>query len=395
MGPLAEGHRHRRSWTSRCCASGCRSACRRAPFYETRRAAGSPRPLAVAAHRAAPLVPERRRHLSAAPAATARSSIRSPQITGAACRRVVRATALGPELPATSARTMRARWSSTASRCRSGVEILGAPVVELELAADRPLGASSRCACATCARRRVDARHLRRAQPHASRRPRDARAARARAGATASGCSSTTSAHAFPAGHRIRVAISTSYWPMVWPSPEPATLTVHTGASRSTCRCARRSRRDSGSRVACRPCCRKPLAITTLRAGGERRLITRDVSTGLSHVEVGDDQGLKRFDDIDLTMSSATQAHYTIHPDEPTSACAKVGWKVTMARGAWSIETRTRTIMTSTPAAFRLRATLDAYEGETRVVSKEWDSTIPRDHVSAPGTARLSRAATA
>ena len=30
----------------------------------------------------------------------------------------------------------------------------------------------------------------------------------------------------FLPGHRIRVALSTDYWPMVWPSPEPVTVTV-------------------------------------------------------------------------------------------------------------------------------------------------------------------------
>src|SRR5262249_20652709 len=38
-------------------------------------------------------------------------------------------------------------------------------------------------------------------------------------------------AHAFAAGNRIRVAISTTYWPLIWPSPEPVTLNVFTGAS--------------------------------------------------------------------------------------------------------------------------------------------------------------------
>ena len=30
-------------------------------------------------------------------------------------------------------------------------------------------------------------------------------------------------------GHRLRLAISTSYWPIIWPSPEPVTLTVFAG----------------------------------------------------------------------------------------------------------------------------------------------------------------------
>ena len=38
-------------------------------------------------------------------------------------------------------------------------------------------------------------------------------------------------AYSFKAGHRVRVAISTTYWPMVWPAPEPVTLRLTTGAS--------------------------------------------------------------------------------------------------------------------------------------------------------------------
>src|SRR5262249_39525562 len=33
----------------------------------------------------------------------------------------------------------------------------------------------------------------------------------------------------FPAGHRIRLALSTAYWPMIWPAPERATLLILSG----------------------------------------------------------------------------------------------------------------------------------------------------------------------
>ena len=36
--------------------------------------------------------------------------------------------------------------------------------------------------------------------------------------------------HRFPAGHRLRVSIGTAYWPIVWPAPEAATLTLETAA---------------------------------------------------------------------------------------------------------------------------------------------------------------------
>ena len=46
-------------------------------------------------------------------------------------------------------------------------------------------------------------------------------------------------AYQVPAGHRLRVAVSSSYWPMVWPSPEP----VHADAARRSHRPARTARR--------------------------------------------------------------------------------------------------------------------------------------------------------
>src|SRR3546814_19667659 len=35
-----------------------------------------------------------------------------------------------------------------------------------------------------------------------------------------------------PAGHRLRVALSTAYWPMTWPPPEPVPLPIHATGSR-------------------------------------------------------------------------------------------------------------------------------------------------------------------
>ncbi|MGH2889771.1 MAG: CocE/NonD family hydrolase, partial [Solirubrobacteraceae bacterium] len=38
-----------------------------------------------------------------------------------------------------------------------------------------------------------------------------------------------STAYAIPAGHRVRLALSPTYWPWAWPSPEPVTLTIHCG----------------------------------------------------------------------------------------------------------------------------------------------------------------------
>ncbi|GDY46633.1 peptidase S15 [Streptomyces antimycoticus] len=41
-------------------------------------------------------------------------------------------------------------------------------------------------------------------------------------------------AQAFPPGHRIRLSLSTSYWPLAWPPPRPALLTVYEATSALT-----------------------------------------------------------------------------------------------------------------------------------------------------------------
>jgi hypothetical protein len=52
-----------------------------------------------------------------------------------------------------------------------------------------------------------------------------------------------------------------------------------------------------------------------------------------------------------------------------------------MGRGDWRIRTETRTTMRATPEAFLIDATLDAYEGDKRVLARSWDRRIPRDGV--------------
>jgi hypothetical protein len=50
-------------------------------------------------------------------------------------------------------------------------------------------------------------------------------------------------------------------------------------------------------------------------------------------------------------------------------------------RGAWKIRTETRSVLTSGPKTFHLYASLDAYEDDRRIYSRNWDCLIPRKNV--------------
>ncbi len=185
---------------------------------------------------------------------------------------------------------------------------------------------------------------------------------------------------AIEAGHRLRVAISTSYWPIAWTSPESATLTIRAGASHIDLPVRPAEARDKDVKFPRteRP---KPLAANIIEKGGETRDVIRDIETGRVTSHAQEDGGTVLFDATGWTMRAKQDQWYSILPDDPLSARAEVAWSVRFWRGTWNAETRTRTVLTSTSTHFRLDATLDAFTDGNRIYSRNWNVEIPRDHV--------------
>jgi uncharacterized protein len=188
-------------------------------------------------------------------------------------------------------------------------------------------------------------------------------------------------AERIPAGHRLRLAVSSAYWPIVWPSPEPVTLTVTAGASALTLP-VRPPRAEDADLRPFEPAENAPaLRTVKLRPGDLTIAVTKDLPTGRVTVERFQDDGLTRIVEIDWAYGSSARRLYAIRPDDPLSAEARIHWTKDFARDGFSVHIDARTHMRVSREHFLITATLDAYEGETRVFSKEWDCRIPRDHV--------------
>jgi putative CocE/NonD family hydrolase len=218
----------------------------------------------------------------------------------------------------------------------------------------------------------------------------------------------TGTAYAFAPGHRIRIALSTAYWPIVWPSPSAATLTLFTGACelklpvrsperpahaaaqpvRSTERPAHAAAHEAApSHPYLQPTAAPQGAVTTLRPGRLERSVTRDeVSGEVTHrlfIDGGvfGDCGKLRLEDIGLELAHVSERIYRIKPEDPNSAHALMRQSYEMGRGDWQVRIETSAQMTSTPSSFELEAWVEAFEGERSVLRKEWRSSIPRKHV--------------
>lgn len=184
-------------------------------------------------------------------------------------------------------------------------------------------------------------------------------------------------AYRVPRGHVLRVAISSAYWPLVWPSPEAVTLTLHEGWLDLPVRphAAQDEWRFAGPEGA------PPRAVEALRKGCNSRIVERDPDTGVVSLVIEDDFGEGRDQDHGLAAGSVARERWTIDPADPLSARGETHWTETLARGEWSVRMETFTAMRADAENFRLSGRIEAYEGSDLVFERDFDESIPRDHV--------------
>lgn len=189
-----------------------------------------------------------------------------------------------------------------------------------------------------------------------------------------------------PAGHRLRLSVSTSYWPLAWPSPEPAAVTFAAGQSSLTLPVRAPHAEDEDLRSFGEAEGAPDLEITPLAEGEHAWRVTRDLATDVSRLEVLNDQGSFRIDETDTLVRRDTSEWYSSARNDVNSVRGETRTVRRFERDDWRVEVVTRTVLTSTPDDFLITAQLDAYEldaeqGDPRVYAQSWQRSIPRDLV--------------
>lgn len=187
-------------------------------------------------------------------------------------------------------------------------------------------------------------------------------------------------AQVFPKDHRIRISISTSYFPLAWPSPELTTLKIC--AEESYLHLPVKTGKGDAEVKFGPPVSAEPTTTTgIIHAPDYKWNVIRDLIKDESTLDVIKDNGIFYLDTIDLQVSDYNEERYCIRNDLTDTLRGETLWKKTLKRGDWEIHTDAKTILTSDKENFYIHATLDAWEGEIRVFSKNWQEKIPRDHV--------------
>jgi hypothetical protein len=195
-------------------------------------------------------------------------------------------------------------------------------------------------------------------------------------------------AHRFPAGHVIRLAVSSAYWPMVWPSPEAATLELDTGGCSLDLPLRPPDPEDDTlPEFAPAEDAGSTSTYTELGVAGFRRSIERDLvgnEVVYRMISEGGDFGsasMLRIEDIGLDLSHHVEHHFRIDEKEPLTASTECSELLTMRRDQWEIQVNVRTRLSATREHFLLQAWLSAFEGDEEVFAREWQEKIERDLV--------------
>jgi uncharacterized protein len=188
-------------------------------------------------------------------------------------------------------------------------------------------------------------------------------------------------AQAFPAGHRIRLALATSHWPIAWPSPDHARVTLWTQDSTLTLPVRAPCSLDETLTPFLPPEQADPEPVVLRKLAGRNRELAEDPSTGAWTVTVHRERSSYDIPAIDLSFDASSVEHYRIREGDPSSAQADTGSTWQLKRGDWHIVTKTHTNLHCTPASFEIEARMDAFEGDTRVASRNWKYSIPRNGV--------------
>ena len=248
-------------------------------------------------------------------------------------------------------------------------EIFGAPVVELAFAADKPVariavrlndvapdGASTRVTfCVFSLNHREDQAHpqdLVPGQRYIARIPLN------------------YIAHAFLPGHKLRVAVSTSYWPMMMPAPEAATLTLFTDG----CHLELPLRPTGLSEPAfdIPPPEKAPHAPGHVtRAGSSRREARLDIATGAVTLINHKDAGGYHFSDIGVTSDCKVIETYSIRADDPLTYACKITYEQMLKGPDWEARMIGHTTIETHATHFRITARIDAFDSGERIFSDE------------------------
>ncbi|MFF5706263.1 CocE/NonD family hydrolase [Streptomyces sp. NPDC012794] len=189
--------------------------------------------------------------------------------------------------------------------------------------------------------------------------------------------------HSFPPGHRIRLAVSSAYWPWIWPrAGSEAGWTLDPAGSTLELPVRAASSLDAG--IAFEPPEQaEPLGVVhpeTLDAPRPERVVVRDVARGVWRLEVDPRHGGTRVYPDGLEYEEEATEVYEIQQADALSARTRSDWRIRLHRpeDGWDARVETRSEISCDEGGFLTSDEVVCREGEEVVFHRTWERRLPR-----------------
>lgn len=188
-------------------------------------------------------------------------------------------------------------------------------------------------------------------------------------------------AHRFAKGHRIRLSLATTYWPMFWNMPEDATLSMDLATAKLILPEFEGEATDGPNMD---PKCAPLTPMTFLSEGRVDRTVSYDIlkdqwtciTDGVGGVF---GEGVYRFDDIDVTVEHNLKRELILSNQDPLSAKYSIYQNMKLGRDGWWTNADIVTTQTSDLEFFYLTGTMKVTLNGQDVFKKKWDTKVPRN----------------
>ncbi|CAM5252646.1 peptidase S15 [Streptomyces spiroverticillatus] len=186
--------------------------------------------------------------------------------------------------------------------------------------------------------------------------------------------------HTFPPGHRVRLSVSSAYWPWIWPQAGSAGFVLDPAGS--SLELPVRTHTEHPEIRFEAPEQSPPLNVEFPANPDERpeRLVVRDVAKGEWKLEVDPRYGGTRIYPDGLEFTEDALETYTINEKDPLSAHTRSDWTIRLRRPdlAWDTEVVTRSEITCDASDFLTSSEVTCKEGGEVVFHRVWERRIPR-----------------
>ena len=182
--------------------------------------------------------------------------------------------------------------------------------------------------------------------------------------------------HRFLPGQKIRIALSTAYWPFVWPAADNPTLVL---ADQPAClSLPMLINLEEKSFQPNRPIAPPISALTNKRLPNSKREVKYDSNQNKINLTIEDDLGELLYHKHNLVTSAVKHENYEISNSDPLSSKAEISWNFEYSRDNWTARTITETILTNNKKYYFLTAKVRAYEHGKKIFEKSFNHKIIR-----------------